>query len=46
MAMICIDETELVPGEHAEGIADDIIETALRQIEFDVPGFLLGALRR
>ena len=39
-----VDEAEIVPGENTEGIADDIIEAALLEIEIDVPGLLLGAL--
>ena len=38
-----IDEAEIVAGENAEGIADDIVEAAARQVEIDVPGFLFRA---
>ena len=38
-----IDMAELVAGEDAEGIADDIIEAAAREVEIDVPGFLFRA---
>ena len=35
-----VDMAEIVAGENAEGIADDIVEAAAGQIELDVPGFL------
>ena len=35
-----IDIAEIVAGEDTEGIADDIVEAAARQIEVDMPGFL------
>ena len=35
-----IDMAEIVAGENAEGIADDIVEAAAAEIEIDVPGFL------
>ena len=38
-----VDQTEIVSREHAEAIADDIVEAAPGQIELDVPGLLLGA---
>ena len=39
-----VDQAELVAGENAEGIADDVIETAAGQIELDMPGFLFRSL--
>jgi hypothetical protein len=39
-----IDEAEIIAREHAERIADDIIEATLGEIELDVIGFLLGTL--
>ncbi len=43
-----VDMAEIVAGENAEGIADDIVEAAARKIELDVPGFLSdpGLFRR
>ena len=39
-----VDQAEIVAGENAEGIADDIVEAATGQIELDVPGFLFRSL--
>jgi hypothetical protein len=36
-----IDETEIVLGKDAEGVADFIVDAAVAQVEIDVPGFLL-----
>jgi hypothetical protein len=35
-----VHQAEIVGGEYAKGVADNIVETRLREIEFDVPGFL------
>src|ERR1700743_1155094 len=38
-----VDISKIVLGKNAEGIADDIIEAATRQIEIDMPGLFLGS---
>ena len=38
-----VDQAEIVLGENAEGIADDVIEVGFGQVEVDVPGLLLRA---
>ncbi len=35
-----VDEAEIILGEDAEGIANDIVETACIEIEVDMPGLL------
>ncbi len=39
-----VDQSEIVAGKNAEGIADDIIEPATGKIELDMPGFLFRTL--
>ena len=39
-----VHQAEIVAGEDAEGIADDVIEAAAGQIKLDMPGFLFRAL--
>ena len=37
------DQIGIVGGKYAEAIADDVVEIASREIDIDVPGFLLLA---
>ena len=37
-----IDKAKIVPGENAEGIADDIVEAATAEIEINVPRLFFG----
>ena len=39
-----IDQRRVVRRNEAEAVADRVVETRLREVEFDVPGFLFRAL--